>query len=236
MRTIAIALTVGLLASACGKGENAGAEEAAKEAEKELKAKEANHEVAKTINPPVRGRSKLYCDNVIDVPKFQAALGEKETITVAESKGEPDAAASCSIRRGGKLLGEAEQKQALKTNGRLGVLPGDELCNVSTFCWTIEDPDRFRKKCAELKEKDDDSLGFYSCVLVVAQGEDDVHRFRFFDEDTKCIIQVRGGPSMVDNDFIGKCAKAAHDYIGPDQIAVKPAPAGAAAGSGSATK
>ena len=58
-------------------------------------------------------------------------------------------------------------------------------------------------------------------------------RFRFFDDDTKCIIQVRGGPSNVDNDLIGKCAKAAHDLIGPDQIKVgapPAAPAGAAAG------
>jgi hypothetical protein len=96
---------------------------------------------------------------------------------------------------------------------------------VSTFCWTIEDPDRFRKKCAELKDQDDESLGFYACVLIVAQGADDVKRFRFYDDDTKCIIQVRGGPSNVDNELIGRCAKAAHDLIGPDQIKVGGAPA-----------
>ena len=74
-------------------------------------------------------------------------------------------------------------------------------------------------------------------MLIVAQGADDVKRFRFFDPDTKCIIQVRGGPSNVDNDLIGKCAKAAHDLIGPDQIKVGAAPPPAparAAGSGSA--
>jgi hypothetical protein len=60
--------------------------------------------------------------------------------------------------------------------------------------------------------------------MIVAQGADDVKRFRFFDDDTKCIIQVRGGPSNVDNDLIGKCAKAAHDLIGPDQIKVGAAP------------
>jgi hypothetical protein len=61
--------------------------------------------------------------------------------------------------------------------------------------------------------------------MIVAQGADDVKRFRFFDDDTKCIIQVRGGPSNVDNDLIGKCAKAAHDLIGPDHIKVGAAPA-----------
>ena len=185
------------------------------------------------------GRAHLPCSQLIDQTAWQEALGEKDPITVDDSKSEPEEAASCSIRRGGKKLSEAEQKAQLKKTGRLGVLPGDEICNVSTFCWTIEDPDRFKQKCHDLKENDDETLGFYSCVLVVAQGEDDVKRFRFFDADTKCIFQVRGGPSNVDNDLIGKCAKTAYALIGPDQI--KPgapaatAPAeGSAAGSGSA--
>jgi hypothetical protein len=235
MRTIAIIVGMALVGSACGKNENAGAEEAKKEAEKELKAKEGTAEVAKKIDPPVPGRAHLPCSQLIDTAAWQQALGEKEAITVDDSKSEPEAAASCSIRRGGKKLSEAEQKAQLKKVGRLGVLPGDEICNVSTFCWTIENEERFQKKCHDLKENDDQSLGFYSCVLVVAQGEDDVKRFRFFDSDTKCIFQVRGGPSNVDNDLIGKCAKLAHDLIGPDQIKVGAPPATApAAGSGSA--
>jgi hypothetical protein len=233
MRIIALIMGIGLLAGACGsKNENAGAEEAKREAEKEQAKKVSEGQAAKKIDPPVPGRAHVPCSQLIDTALFQQALGEKDPITVNESKSEPEAAASCSLIRGGKKLSAGEQAAQLKKVGRLGVLPGDEICNVSTFCWTIENADRFRKKCAELKEKDDESLGFYSCVLVVAQGEDDVMRFRFFDDDTKCIIQVRGGPSNVDNDLIGKCAKAAHDLIGPEQIKVGAAPA-APAGSGS---
>lgn len=220
---IAIFLSLALLA--CSKGANEGAEEAKKQAEKEQKEKEASGGVAKKISPPVAGRAKLDCKSVIDTAKFTEVLAEPEPVTVTESKSEPDAAASCSVLRGGKRLSDAEQKAKLKKEGRLGVMAGDEICNVSTFCWTIEDPERFRTRCKELKENDDDSLGFYSCVLVVAQGADDVKRYRFFDHDTKCIIQVRGGPSNVDNDLIGRCAKAAHDLIGPDQIKVGAAPA-----------
>jgi hypothetical protein len=236
--TVAIILSFALLA--CSKGSNEGAEEARKQAEKEQKEKEASGGVAKKISAPVPGKAKLNCAAVINTAQFQQVLGEAEPISVTESKSEPDAAASCSILRGGKRLSDAEQKAKLKKDGRLGVMAGDEICNVSTFCWTIEDPDRFRKRCAEIKDKDDDSLGFYSCVMIVAQGVDDVKRWRFFDDDTKCIIQVRGGPSNVDNDLISKCAKAAHDYIGPDQIKVGAAPAEPAAppaeGSGSAAK
>ena len=225
--TIAIILSLALLA--CSKGANEGAEEAKKQAEKEQKEKEASGGVAKKINPPVPGRAKLSCNAVINAAQFTQVLGEVEPVTVAESKSEPDAAASCSVLRGGKRLSDAEQKAKLKKEGRLGVMAGDEICNVSTFCWTIEDAERFRKKCAEMKDTDDDTLGFYACVLIVATGADDVKRFRFFDDDTKCIIQVRGGPSNVDNDLIGKCAKAAHDLIGPEQIKVGAAPAEAAA-------
>src|SRR5258708_36974162 len=110
----------------------------------------------------------------------------------------------------------AEQAAMKKKASKVGVLPGEELCNIPTFCWTIEDAERFRQKCHDTKDTDDNSLGFYACVMIVATGEDDVKRFRFFDDDTKCIIQVRAGPSMVGNDFIGKCAKAAHDLIGPE--------------------
>jgi len=225
--TLAIVLSIALLA--CSKGANEGAEEAKKQAEKEQKEKEASGGVAKKINPPVAGRAHLSCASLIDASRFQQVLGETEPVTVAESKSEPDAAASCSILRGGKRLTDAEQKAKLKKEGRLGVMAGDEICNVSTFCWTIEDADRFRQKCHDMKDKDDDSLGFYACVLVVATGADDVNRYRFFDDDTKCIIQVRGGPSNVDNQLIGNCAKAAHDLIGPEQIKVGAPPAEAPA-------
>jgi hypothetical protein len=219
-----------LALAACDKGSKAGIEAAKREQAEELKQKLANGEAAKTIQPPVPGRAKLQCADLIDTAKFTQLLGEPLPVTVADSKSEPDAAASCSVLRGGKRLSEAEQKAAIKKNGKLGVMAGDEICNISTFCWTIEDPDRFVKKCAEIKDKVDSSLGFPACILVVATGEDDVNRYRFFDDDTRCIIQVRGGPSNVDNDLIGKCAKGAHDLIGPDQIKVSAAPA---AGSGS---
>ncbi len=234
--TIAMVLTLAL-GAACSKSANEGAEEAKRQAEKEQKLKEQSGGTAAKISPPVAGRAMLSCANMLNPNIITQALAEPEPVSIVDAK-EPEAAASCSVRRGGVPLTKAQQDAKLKKEGRLGVLPGDELCNISTFCWTIEDAERFRKKCAEVKEKDDDTLGFYSCVLVVMTGAADVKRFRFFDDDTKCIIQVRGGPSNVDNDLIGKCAKAAHDLIGPDQIkpgAPPAAPPAAAAGSGSAS-
>ncbi len=221
MRGLIIGLSaVGLLV-ACTKGAKEGEEEAKREAERIQKEKEKTGGVARTIRPPVPGQAKIPCEQLIDTAKFGEAIGEKEPVTMKElTKSEPDAAASCSYHRGGKRLNQKEQEALLKKEGRLGVLAGDELCNVTAFCYTIEEAQRFKEKCHARKDKDDDSMGSYACVQVVAQGIDDVFVYRFFDEDTKCILQVRGGPSNVNNEIIRNCAKAARDMIGPAQIAV----------------
>lgn len=233
--TIAFLLGLAAVAPACSKGENAGAEAARQQAKQAMHEKGAV-EAAKTIKPPVPNGAKLPCSQLFDPAALGTAIGETVPVTIKDSTSEPDAAASCSVVRGGKPLSDAEQKAKIKKDGRLGVMPGDEICNISAFCWTIEDPDTFKARCLQQKETMEDTLGFPACVLIVATGADDVKRFRFFDDDTKCILQVRGGPSNVDNDLIGKCAKAAHDMIGPAQIAVgapSAAPAPAATGSGS---
>lgn len=226
------------LLAACSKGENAGAEEARKAAEAEQKAKEARGEPAKKIAPPVPGEQRIPCETLIDLAKYQESMGETEPMVIRDvGKNEPEAAASCSLVRGGKKLSDAEQQAKLKKDGRLGVLPGDEICNVSAFCWTIEDADRFRKKCATRKEVDDESMGSYACRQTVMVGAFDVYVYRFFDADTKCIIAVKGGASQTDNEVTRKCAITARDTITPERIkpGAAPAPAPSDAGSGSAT-
>ena len=112
MRTVIAILVLGLGLAACSKGENAGAEEAKKQAEEELqqKVKEPNA-VAKKIDPPVAGRAKLDCEALIDTDKFTQLLGETDAGDGdRRRRSEPEAAASCSILRGGKRLTEAEQK------------------------------------------------------------------------------------------------------------------------------
>ena len=219
---------------ACGNSENAGAEEARRAAEQEQKAKEARGVPAKRISTPVPGQAHVPCTQLIDVAAFQTALGEKEPPVIKDVTKTMEAAASCSLLRGGKRPSEAEQQAMLKKVSRLGVLPGDELCNVTAFCWSIENAERFKASCKEKKNKDDDSMGSYACVQIVAVGVDDVKVFQFFDEDTRCILQVRGGPSNVNNDSILSCAKAARDTIGPAQIKVDapPVPAGQAGSAG----
>ncbi len=232
---IANVVVAAVTLAACGKGENAGAEEARKQAEAEQKAKVEAGGAAVKIKPPVPGQQTVACETLIDLAAFQTALGEVEPLGVKDMrKNEPEAASSCGLTRGGKRPTEAEQKAILKKEGRLGVMAGDELCNVTAYCWTIEDPERFKTKCKTRKEIDDDSMGSYACKQMVAVGADDVFVFRFFDADTKCILQVKGGPSAVDNEMIRKCAIAARDTITPERIIPGAAPPPAAPAEGSA--
>jgi hypothetical protein len=205
--------------AACSSSEGAGAEAARLEAEAEAKKKAAQPSTAKKVSPPVAGRANISCDQLIDLPGFAAALGEKEPLTVKDvTKSQAEATASCSLVRGGKRPSPAEQERMLEKSRRLGVLPGDELCGVTAFCWTVEEEDHFKRRCKEQGFQDDESLGFYACLQIVATGANDVFSFRILDSDTKCVLQVRGGPSLVDNAVISTCAKAATDLIGPPQI------------------
>lgn len=239
MRAALASVLVGALGfvwlAACGNSERAGADEARRQAEAEDKARQSAAAPARRLATPVPGQAHVPCAQLIDAPAFQTALKEKQPLAVKDvTRTEPDAAASCSLLRGGKRPSEAEQQALIKREGRLGVLPGDELCNVTAFCSTIEDAERFKASCKQRKDRDDESLGSYACVRIVAVGADDVKVFRLLDEDTRCILQVRGGPSNVDNELIRLCAQAARDTIGPAQIRVD-APAGtsgSAAGSG----
>lgn len=230
---LGLALGLGLAAGlgGCSDSEKAGAEEARRQAEAEEKARQTRTAPAKRMSTPVPGQAQVPCAQLIDPAAFQTALGEKEALVVRDvTKSDRDASASCALIRGGKRPNEAEQKALIKRTGKLGVLPGDELCNVTAYCAVIADDERFKTSCKERKDHDDESLGSYACVRIVGVGADDVKVYQFIDQDTRCILQVRGGPSNVDNEMIRSCAKAARDAIGPEQIKVD---AAAQAGSGS---
>jgi len=208
--------------AACGNKE-AAREEAKREAEALDKKAEAPKPAEKKL-PPVPGEQHVPCDQLIDVASFQTALGETETLAIKDATAQDaEAAASCSLVKGGKKL-DAKQQEAIakKTNRRLGVLPGDDICNITAYCWTVESEEGFKNRCKQKGLQEDTSMGNFACVQIVAQGADDVKVFRFFDTDTKCIVQARGGPSNVDNDKILACANTARDSITPDRIKVAP--------------
>jgi hypothetical protein len=215
-------LALCLVLVACGGDKNAAIEEARAAAERESTMKEKARVPAPTIRPPVAGEAKLPCTQVIDLEAFGKALGETAPLVLKDhTQPKGDVAASCDLVRGGKPLSAAEQAARLKKDGRLGVMAGDTLCSIALYCYTFEDIEHFRRRCKERRDADDDSMGSYACRHVTQTGVYDKDSYRLFDEDTKCVFEVRGGPSNTDNDSVRLCAKTARDTIGPAQIAVK---------------
>ena len=175
--------------------------------------------------PPLAQGVSLACAQVIDPAAYAAALGEQAPVTVRDVTSFAAAAtASCSLRRGGRRLDAKAQAKLLKKTGRLGVLPGDEICTVTLDCWGVEDEASFRARCATSGAPDEDRTGGFACVALHAAGAFDVASYKFFDADTRCIIGVRGGPSVTDNDTIAACTRVARESIGPDHIKVDAAP------------
>jgi len=217
-----LVLALALIGSGCGGGRPAtvatnvpppAAPVDASVAQPEASPPVADAPVAKP-KPPLPQETRIGCDRVVDPAVFTTALGETAALTVKDvTKQDPDAAAVCSLVRGGKPLSAKQQENKLKKGGRLGVLPGDELCRVTAYCWTIEDPVRFAKRCTDMGNKNDDAPG--ACVQVVMQGANDVNVYRMFDDDTRCILGVSGGPGNTDNELIRACAKTARDQFGP---------------------
>ena len=221
MRT-RLAIAVVLAAAACNSAEE-GIKEAKREAEAERAKAAAELKPVDRVKPPVPQGTKLRCDQVMDPAAYGEPLGELDPMTVRDATGAmADATVSCSLIRGGVRPDAKTQEKLLKKNGRLGVLPGDEVCNVTLYCWVVEDEAKFRERCratpTDMKAPDESSTGGFACKETRPAGEFDIDSFKFFDADTKCVIGVRGGPSMTDNDKIGACARVARESIGPDHI------------------
>lgn len=167
-------------------------------------------------SPPVAPGTKLACAKLIDPARFTAALREPEMLTVRDDGAQaPDATATCALIKAGARPTPAEQQQLLQRQGRLGVLPGDAVCQVAAYCWTIEDAARFEAACAPRGGRFVD----HTCVRTIANAAADLEVHTFLDDDSRCVLAVRGGPGNVDNAQVRACAEAARASIGPAQIA-----------------
>lgn len=223
-KTKMIVFAVLVLASCAKKGDPA--EEARKEAEALDKATNAPKPAA-VVKSPVQNEARIPCSNLLPDPAvFQTALGEKDPITVNDvTKQDAEAASSCTLLKGGAKL-TAKQQEALskKGGGRVGVIPGDPLCNITAYCWTVETKERFEQRCTQKGNTlDTTSMSGTACVQRIEQGADDVFAYEFLDDDSKCVISTRG-MTNTNNDQILACARTARDVIGPANLNPEAAP------------
>lgn len=244
-KTLPLVSVIGVL-SACGNPAEEGRAEAKREAAAERKKAEELVKPADRIEVAVPQGKHLPCTQLIDPPAYTAALGELEPLTVRDStEAMIDSTASCSLIRGGKRPNAKEQEKIIKKQGRLGVIPGDEVCDVTLYCWVVDDAAKFASRCtatpSESKSPDTTATGGFACKETRSQGEFDIDSYKFYDPETRCLFAVRGGPSMTDNELIAGCAKVVRASIKPEHIKAGaparyevPPPLAAGSGPGSA--
>lgn len=223
MRTLAAVILATLTATAACNAAEEGVKEAKREAEMEKKKQADSIKPVDRVKPPVAQGTRVPCDRIIDPAAYTEGLGEIDQLTVRDSTGAmADATVSCSLIRGGVRPDAKAQEKIIKKQGRLGVLPGDELCNVTMYCWVVEDEAKFKSRCVatptEPRTPDEGSTGGFACKETRPQGEFDIDSFKFYDSDTKCVIGVRGGPSFTDNDKIATCARVARESIAAEHL------------------
>jgi hypothetical protein len=174
---------------------------------------------APAVTLPLPAGTRIPCDELLDAAVFAEALGERAAITLRDATaGDPEAVAACGLIRGGERPDERQQIELLKQTGRLGVLPGDELCYVAAYCTKVEGEDGFLAQCQLEGYASDPTMGTTACVGVIAAGIDDVKIYRILDEDTGCVLSVSGGPSNVDNEMIATCARTATTHLTPSRF------------------
>jgi tRNA(Ser,Leu) C12 N-acetylase TAN1 len=220
-----------LLATACS-GEKESIEEYNKKQAERLDSKKPQGKAVK-IETAVRGGTKIGCAQLIEVDKLTQLLEEKEPVALIDkTREDPEATSVCSVRRGGKLDPKKMEEQAKKTM-KLGVLAGDELCSITAYCSIPADETKFREQCKNDMEKGNmkssEVIGAFACIKVTQKGPDDAFTYKFIDADTRCVISVRGGPSVNDEAEVQRCAKAALVLIDPASLTGERAAAAAAA-------
>ena len=98
-------------------------------------AKEALKPAWRKVETPVPVGKKLKCASLLHADQATAAVGRQLEVK-DESGRDPEATAVCRLMTVGKPPSEKEQERMLAKNQALGLLPGDELCQISLYCWS----------------------------------------------------------------------------------------------------
>lgn len=219
-----VALVVfGTAAPGCGKGGESAKEYAEAQAKKSQAEKRGNA-VVETIEVPIKGGIRIECaDLLTDLEQFNTGINDtvhlKQLDQRQQIKRQPGVNAICElIRDGERPTAEEQQKMSAKTE-RLGTLPGDPYCEIRIDCGRPA-MDDYESKCRSMEQHEANrDLGIFACVLKSQRAERDAYRFKFFEPDTGCFLDVLGGPSVTGNEIPLACAKAAMDQIKAESIA-----------------
>lgn len=175
------------------------------------------------VTTALPGGITIPCPALLDVEKLTTLLAEKDPVTLKDETAEnPGVTSVCSIRRGGKEMNEKKMKELAKKTGKLGVLAGDELFNVTVHCSLPAEANQFKLDCKNQiekgKRKSNEEVGTYACIRVTPKGPNDSYTYQFIDTDSRCVMSVRAGPSVNEEAEVLRASKAVFELVGPEQI------------------
>ena len=222
MRTTTIALAlVSLLACSKGddKGEPAAGEKPSGEGDTAAGPAKKKSNITK-IQMAVPYGKQVACADVFTVENFGKYIGDVVGEIKDKSSSNKEASVSCAFHRGGEAPKTDQQLKKFQKEGmKLGVLPGDEFCMVTAYCSLSNDnPEEFRKACEAKGDTGNEQLGTFACVHQTQRGAEYAYTYKVVDHETKCLLEVMGGPSVTDEGLVQKCATAALEEMAPNKL------------------
>jgi hypothetical protein len=182
----------------------------------------------KKITLTVPPGQQVPCETIFDVEGFAAATELDIGSLKDRSKSNSSMTAVCAFHRAGEPPKDDKQlAEWTKNNRKLGVLPADEYCTVSLNCSVATDEKSLQERCEKdrlnpvgmTEYEDNDSFGHYACVRKTDRPPEDwAYTYRIIDPDTKCLLEVMGGPSVTSEELVQKCTRAGMDQITLDKL------------------
>lgn len=157
---------------------------------------------------------QVACADVIDMALFSRYISGEVGEVKDRASSNSEATLSCAFIRAGKPpTTDAQLRKYQREGQKLGILPGDEYCMVTAYCSLATDEERFKKKCDEDKDAVNESVGQFACVHTSQRGTKEAYTYRVIDPDTRCVLEVMGGPSVTDEPLVQNCTRAALEDI-----------------------
>jgi hypothetical protein len=162
---------------------------------------------------------KVPCAKILDPAAVAAALGEAEvTINDTTESGEKEATSICSVKKTGKVLTAKEQEKLGSKEGfKIGVQPGDEICQLRAYCSYNYDIADSKKKAEAMGQTCSTDIGDLTCIQEVQAGADYRYIVTVLDPDSKCQYKV-SPTTITTKEPMLACAKAFVEQISKEKL------------------
>jgi len=160
------------------------------------------------------------CTDVFDPAVFSQAIGDEIREMEDRGSSNKEASLSCAFHRAGEPPKDDAQLRKYEQEGlKLGVLPGDEYCMVTAYCSLAADAESFKKQCEQRGDSMNVSaVGQPACVHITQRGVENAYSYKVIDPETRCVLEVLGGPSVTDETLVQNCTRAALEDITPGEL------------------